>query len=179
MGAVRDHSIIIACIGAGSAIVAAFAKPICDTLFGSEPQPQGGTVAAAPLNPPRRETPPTPEAGTEVAAQSIEGAWKQYILAPDEEDVYLGTFVVSRLRGEYVISPRFQNDGHQSETQDYQPSIGVFDVAYDGQRWTYNTNWGGGEIGNFELKRISPTIFEGEIRVAGHLSNRTRFVKIE
>src|SRR6186997_127292 len=73
MGAVRDHSIIIACIGAGSAIVAAFAKPMCDTLFGSDPQPQGGTVAAAPLNPTRPETPirPTPEDGTPVAAQPI------------------------------------------------------------------------------------------------------------
>lgn len=176
MGAVRDHSILIACIGAGSAIVAAFAKPICDTLFGGDPQPPGGTVAAAPLNPTRPETPitPTPEGRTAIAAQPIEGAWRQYILTQDEGDVYLGTFVVSRLRGEYLISPRSQPEGER-----LMNTLGVFDVSYNGEAWTFNSNWGGGEVGSFDLRRKSPTEFEGEIRVAGQLSNRTRFVKIE
>ena len=110
---------------------------------------------------------------------NIEGAWKQYVLDPIEGDVYIGTFVVSRYRGDYVISPRTQNEGQLNDQATFQTSIGIFDVAYDGQRWSFNSNWGKGEVGNFELARQSPTMFEGEIRVAGKLSNRTRMVKIE
>jgi hypothetical protein len=168
MGAIRDRSILIACIGAGSAIFAAFAKPICDTLFGDSPEPSHAAVADAPADPVRPESPVTPTPDT------IMGAWKQYVLTPDEGDVYLGTFVVSQLRGEYVINPRTQSEGERMMN-----TLGVFDVSYNGERWTFNSNWGGGEVGNFELQRVSPTVFEGEIRVAGRLSNRTRFVKIE
>jgi hypothetical protein len=164
MGAIRDRSILIACIGAGSAIAAAFAKPICETLFPGSPAPRPGLAAIAPADP----SPITPTPNT------IEGAWKQYILSEDEGDVYLGTLVVGRSKGEYVISPRTQTEGERM-----QDSIGVFDVAFDGRVWSFNSNWGDGEVGNFELKRVSPTVFEGEIRVAGALSNRTRFVKIE
>jgi hypothetical protein len=178
MGAVRDHSIAIACIGAGSAIIAAFAKPICETLFPGPEQPRPPAVAAAPVEPvraagPLAETPITP------TPQTIEGAWKQYVLDPIEGDIYIGTFVVSRYRGDYVISPRTQNEGQMGDELTFQTSIGIFDVAYDGQRWTFNSNWGQGEVGNFELARKSATTFEGEIRVAGKLSNRTRMVKIE
>jgi hypothetical protein len=168
MGAIRDRSILIACIGAGSAIFAAFAKPICDTLFGDSPQPSTAAVATDPADPARVDSPITPTPDT------IMGAWKQYVLTPDEGDVYLGTFVVSQLRGEYVISPRTQSEGDRMMN-----TLGVFDVSYNGERWTFNSNWGGGEVGNFELQRVSPTVFEGEIRIAGRLSNRTRFVKIE
>ena len=93
MGAVRDHSILIACIGAGSAIVAAFAKPICDAVRpttrsrGRRPSPprrrRAGATAATPIT-------PTPD------GPPIEGTWKQYILSQDEGAVYLGTFVVAR-----------------------------------------------------------------------------------
>lgn len=165
MGVMKDHSVLVACIGGGAAIVAAFAKPISEALFGDAPQPAPPAVVAADPYP---ETPITP------TPQTIEGAWKQYILTADEGDVYLGTFVVSRNRGEYVISPRAQTEGERM-----QNSLGVFDVAYSGDAWTFNSNWGGGEVGNFELRRKSPTMFEGEIRVAGQLENRTRFVKIE
>ena len=58
MGAIRDRSVLIACIGAGSAIVAAFAKPICDTLFGESPPP--AAVAADSPAPGAAESPITP-----------------------------------------------------------------------------------------------------------------------
>jgi hypothetical protein len=158
MGAVRDHSITIACIGAGAAIITAVAKPVCEALLPDKPEPTR-TVASAPVT-------PTPG--------GIEGAWKQYILTQDEGAVFLGSFVVARAEGEYVISPRTQIEGERMEN-----SIGVTDVSYDGRDWTFNSNWGKGRVGNFELERLSPTVFEGEIRVAGKFENRTRFVKIE
>lgn len=183
MGAVRDHSIAIACIGAGSAIIAAFAKPICDTLFPGPEHSKPPAVVAAPADPGRSAEPVTQTSSTTSpitpTPRTIEGAWKQYVIDPIEGDVYIGTFVVARYRGDYVISPRTQNEGQLNDEVKFQTSIGVFDVAYDGERWSYNTNWGGGEFGNFELRRTSPTEFEGEIRVAGRLSNRTRVVKIE
>jgi len=167
MGVVRDHSVTIACIGAGSAIIAAFAKPICEALFPDKPEPPR-TVAAAAAEPGAKPAPVTPTPG------GIEGAWKQYILTEDEGAVYLGTFVVARSEGEYVISPRTQLEGERMEN-----SIGVTDVSYDGRGWSFNSNWGKGRVGNFELERLSPNVFEGEIRVAGKFENRTRFVKIE
>jgi hypothetical protein len=67
MGMVRDHSVTIACIGAGSAIIAAFAKPICEALLPDTPElPQ--TVAAAPAEPGATPAPVTPTPG------GIEGA---------------------------------------------------------------------------------------------------------
>jgi hypothetical protein len=178
MGAVRDHSIAIACIGAGSAIVAAFAKPICDTLFPGPDQPRPPAVVAAPADS-GRPAAPVAEAPITPTPNTIEGAWKQFVLDPVEGDIYVGTFVVSRYHGDYVISPRTQNEGQLAEGLEFQTSIGIFDVSYDGQRWTFNSNWGKGAVGNFELARKSATMFEGEIRVAGKLSNRTRMVKIE
>lgn len=185
MGVMRDHSVLIACIGAGSAVLAAFAKPICDVLAPGEPSTPIAVVHA-PVDPPRATpTPITPTPGEPPAHRpNIEGAWKQYILSQDQGVVYLGTFVVGRSQGEYVISPRVQQNGPHGTTHEYQPSLGIFEVVYDGQTWRFNSNWGRNEngeeeVGNFELHRVSPTIFEGEIRVAGELSNRTRMVKIE
>jgi hypothetical protein len=162
MGVSKDRPVLIAVIGATSAIVAAFSKPICSALFSDEDKPKAAAVAGVePITP----TPGEP---------TIEGAWKQYVFVPEEGPVYLGTFVVSKFRGDYVVSPRAQEEGER-----YVNTLGVFDINYTGQQWSFNSNWGGGEVGNFELKRVSPTVFEGEIRVAGQLSNRTRFVKIE
>ena len=70
MGDYTDQAVLIAFIGATSAIVAAFAKPICSTLFDDEGQPRRRRWPAT-----RREPiTPTP------SVPSIEGAWKQYVL---------------------------------------------------------------------------------------------------
>ena len=175
MGA-KDRGILIACIGAVSAILAAFAEPIC-AIFTDSDKPAVASSDAP--NPPGTQRPlafdpaqpitPTPNTPT------IEGAWKQYAIVPEMDPVYLGTFVVSRYKGEWVMSPRTQTEG-----DDRVNTLGIFDVSYDGQRWTFNSNWGQTEgVGNFELDRVSPTVFEGEIRVAGRIPNRTRWVKVE
>jgi hypothetical protein len=167
MGVVRDRSVLIACIGAGSAIVAAFAKPICDTLFAERPvKPAVITTGDA-----AHSVTATPGGKN---APGIEGAWKQYVLTEDEGVVYMSTFVVATGDEGYVISPRKQVEGER-----FQTSLGVFDIAYDGAHWSYNSNWGDGEVGNFELERVSPTVFEGDIRLAGKLLRRTRLVKVE
>lgn len=151
----KDRQLLIACIGAISAIVAAFAAPIWSS-FSSSPAAES-IVDIAPKGPP------------------LEGAWKQYVTHPLRgEEVHLGTFVVSKFNGEYVISARAQ-----SEDSEHLNSIAIYDVQYDGRRLTFNSNWGNGEIGNFEMERTSPSEFRGVIYVAGQPGNRTRFVKIE
>jgi hypothetical protein len=183
MGMPKDKGVLIACIGATSAIVAAFAKPICAVLFEDDDKPRAAAVAAdnnRPLTTPLADSGRAALNGDEPitptpSAPSIEGAWKQYVLVDGTEPVYLGTFVVSRYKGEWVISPRSQSEGANLVN-----TLGIFDVAYDGQHLSFNSNWGQDQgVGNFELARISPTVFEGEIRIAGQLSNRTRLVKIE
>jgi hypothetical protein len=191
MGAYRDRGVLIACIGATSAIVAASAKPICSVLF-EEEEPR--TIVAVAEDYRGARTTPFADSGRATRSDSgrgvrgrddaitptasvptIEGAWKQYVLVGGAEAMYLGTFVVSRYKGEWVMSPRTQGEGEYMVN-----TLGIFDVAYDGERWTFNSKWGHDQgVGNFELKRVSPTVCEGEIRIAGQLSNRTRWVKIE
>jgi hypothetical protein len=161
-----EKSVLIALIGAVSAIVAAVAAPICSTLLSSDsPQP---AAAATPTSIAiAAESPVTP-------GVPIEGTWKQWVYDETGTPVEIGAFVVSRQRGEYVISARRQNEGER-----IMNSIGIFDVQYDGALWTFNSNWGKGEVGNFHLERQTDTVFEGEIRVAGQIPNRTKWVKIE
>jgi hypothetical protein len=159
-----EKSVLIAIIGAVAAIVAAIAAPICSTLLSSDsPQP---TAAAA--------TPAPRGIADESPGVPIEGTWKQWVYDETGTPVEIGAFVVSRQRGEYVISARRQNEGER-----IMNSIGIFDVQYDGALWTFNSNWGKGEVGNFHLERQTDTVFEGEIRIAGQMPNRTKWVKVE
>jgi hypothetical protein len=163
MESLRDKSVHIALIGAIAAILAAVAAPICSKLLSSDSSQPAAAV--------------TPTSGIEspvVAGIPIEGTWKQWVYDETQTPVELGAFVVSRQRGEYVISARRQN-----ESERIMNTIGIFDVQYDGSLWTFNSHWGKGKVGNFHLQRQTDTVFEGEIRVAGEKPNRTKWVKIE
>jgi hypothetical protein len=165
MQTLRDKSVHIALIGAISAILAAVAAPICSKLLSSDSsQPAAGTTPTSGL---AAESPVVP-------GIPIEGTWKQWVYDETETPVEMGAFVVSRQRGEYVISARRQN-----ESERIMNTIGIFDVQYDGSLWTFNSHWGKGKVGNFHLQRRTDTVFEGEILVAGETPNRTKWVKIE
>jgi hypothetical protein len=154
----KDRQLLIACIGGISAIIAAFAAPIWTTFFSSPAPPAAEALVNDTLSRP-----------------PLEGAWKQYVTHPVRGDeVHLGTFVVSKYKGEYAISARAQ-----VEAPDHQNSLAIYDVRYDGQHLSFNSNWGNGQIGNFEMERTSPSEFKGVIYVAGQPGNHTRFVKIE
>jgi hypothetical protein len=154
----KDRQLLIACIGGFCAIVAAFATPIWTTFFSNPTPPATESLVD--------DTP---------SGQPFEGAWKQYVTHPVHgNEVHLGTFVVSKYKGDYAISARAQ-----SEDPEHLNSIAIYDVRYDGKRLTFNSNWGNGQVGNFEMQRTSPSEFKGVIYVAGQPGNHTRFVKIE
>lgn len=162
-----DKSVLIAVIGAGSAVIAAFAAPLCSKLF-SDKNETSTPVALASLQSTEPIIAPTP--GT----PSIEGTWKQWCFDETNTPVEIGTFIVTRRGGEYVMGARVQ-----VEDQRIQNSIGIFNIEYNGELWTFNSNLGGGDVGNFHLERKTDTVFEGEIRVADKAPNRTRWVKIQ
>jgi len=151
----RERPVLIAVIGAIAAVAAAIATPICSRLLSSDSPPPAAELPVSPGIP-------------------IEGTWKQWVYDETGTPVEIGAFVVTRQRGEYVIGARRQN-----ESERILNSLGIFDVQYDGTLWTFNSNLGKGEVGNFHLERQTDTVFEGEIRVADRIPNRTKWVKIE
>ena len=162
-----DKSVLIAVIGACSAIIAALAAPLCSTLL-SHKNETPAIIALAPRQPTEQVVTPTP------STPSIEGIWKQWCFDKSNIPVEIGTFIVTRQGGEYVMGARVQ-----VEEWRVQNSIGIFNVEYDGKLWTFNSNLGGGDVGNFHLERKTDTVFEGEIRVADKAPNRTKWVKIQ
>jgi hypothetical protein len=136
-----------------------------------------------------REEPPassaafqTPQAAAVITASHPEaapgdvilGVWRQYVYVDPDQLRPLGTFAVGKRGGEYTMAAR-----EQVESADLLNSIGIFDVASDGELWTFNSNWGQGRVGNFELRRMSPTVFEGDVKYLGQVVSRNRWVKVE
>jgi hypothetical protein len=104
----------------------------------------------------------------------ILGTWQQYILENTSRWEFLGTFVVTKTAGAYTISARTQR-----EEPWIANSIGISDVQCDGESWTFNSNWGGGNVAKFSLKRVSNSQFEGTINLGGRPAQRTRWTKIQ
>lgn len=112
------------------------------------------------------------EAVERPAESGLAGIWEQYAVVDSETDIYLGEFAVSRLGDEYQMSAR---------TQVQHPliinSLGIFDVEYDGDIWTFRSDWGDGNIGRFVLERESEDVFEGHAWLGDEPGPRTRWVR--
>lgn len=110
-----------------------------------------------------------------VAGDIILGTWKQYGYNTETSQwQYLGTFDVAKVNGNYIISAR-----EQQESPTVINSLGTFDVQSDGMIWKFNSNWGNGVVANFELQRVSDTVFEGMINVEQQQQGKTKFVRIQ
>jgi len=123
------------------------------------------------------KTPPSASqaAQTRQSGDIILGTWRQYGYVPEKAQWdYLGTFDVAKVNGIYTVSAR-----EQKESPDVVNSIGVFDVQSDGTSWRFNSNWGGGAVANFDLQRVSDTVFEGSISVESQQVGRTKWVRIQ
>ena len=110
---------------------------------------------------------------SDVPGDVIIGAWRQYLYVGSEELRFLGTFVVGKSNGVYTMAAR-----EQVEAADVINSIGIFDVACDGEIWTFKSNWGQGRVGQFVLQRVSPTIFDGSVYFDGGVA-ANRWIKVE
>jgi hypothetical protein len=110
-----------------------------------------------------------------VRGDIIIGTWQQYGLdATTSRWELFGTFVVVKVGGVYTISAREQRDA-----PGLLHSIGIFDVRSDGVSWTFNSNWGGGRVGNFRLHRVSDTQFDGTVYFSGRAIGITRWIRIQ
>ena len=105
----------------------------------------------------------------------ILGTWQQFGFLPATSQwEYLGTFVVAKANGVYAMSAREQREDPQ-----FVNSIGIFDVQSDGTSWTFNSNWGRGDVGNFLLQKVSSTVFEGTASVGARVVGRTKWVRVQ
>jgi hypothetical protein len=128
-------------------------------------------IEPPPYMPPQTVYVPPPKAPGDV----IIGVWKQYVQAPESTQwQYVGTFDVAKSNGNYTMSAR-----EQRESPEVVNSIGIFDVQSDGQTWRFNSNWGGGAVGNFTLQRISDTVFEGAASIENQPRNPNKWVRIQ
>ena len=104
----------------------------------------------------------------------IIGVWKQYFYDPYGKLVYGGTYRVTKQKENYVMY-----EEEHLKASNIVNSLGLFDVAYDGDLWTFKSDWGNGLIGHFRLRRVSDSIFEGESLLHGRIRDKNKWVRIE
>jgi len=93
----------------------------------------------------------------------IVGVWKQYFYDAYGKLVYGGTYRVTKQQENYVM-----REDDSMKASNIVNSLGLFDITYDGDLWTFRSDWGNGLTGYFRLRRVSDTIFEGESLPAPH-----------
>jgi hypothetical protein len=124
-------------------------------------------VAQGPPTTPSIPTRPSP-------ADVIVGTWRQFVVDELGQSRYLGTFVVTKLGGGYRMQSQDQVQG-----PDVVNSLGLFDIRSNGETWSFNSNWGNGAIGNFVLRRVSPTLFEGDVLFQGRVVGHNKWVRVQ
>jgi hypothetical protein len=112
--------------------------------------------------------PPTPP------ASSIVGIWDQYVKDEDGRLIYIGKFVVTKQNERYSMGAK-----EWADPATIVRSVSLYDVTYDGEWWTFKSDWENGGTALFRLHRVSDTIFEGESTVNGQRRRINKWVKVE
>ena len=83
------------------------------------------------------------------------GDWQQFIL---DNDVWrpLGVYRVEEAGGAWRMSPVSQTEGPGVIT-----SKGLSDVKFSGEAWSFRSDWGKGDVGQFRLRRAAPGVYLG------------------
>lgn len=58
-------------------------------------------------------------------------------------------------------------------------SRGITNIRVSGDSWTFNSDWGNGDIAKFELKRVSKGFYEGAVYLNGKLRAEDRWRRID
>jgi hypothetical protein len=88
-------------------------------------------------------------------AESPAGTWQQYVIA-DGQPVYLATFNFYPKGSDFDVSPvdvapcTFPQSGFRT-----------FDHRYEGDRWSFRSDWHEYGVAQFELSRVDNNRFEG------------------
>ena len=104
---------------------------------------------------------------------AIIGTWKQYQYRAGVPDWEISTFTISKKDGNYAASII-----DQSQATNVEDSMGIYDIRSDGNTWTFNSNWGQGRVGTFNLRKKSDTVYEGEIFSEGIMMARVKMVRV-
>lgn len=94
-------------------------------------------------------------ASQDTLLDSPAGVWRQYVVA-DEEIVYLATFSFQEERGDYAVQAldvgpcTFPQSGFRT-----------FSHRFDGQRWSFHSDWHQYGVAEFQLERVGQDRFEG------------------
>lgn len=88
-------------------------------------------------------------------AETPAGTWQQFAIA-DGEPVYLATFTFREVDGDFEVDPLDVAPCTQP-----QADFHTFDHHYDGQGWTFQSDWHQYGVARFELQKVAENRFEG------------------
>lgn len=108
------------------------------------------------------------------AARTIAGVWDQYVKDDAGKFIHVGRFVVSEQNGRYSMGAKAWADPAKTVR-----SVSLYDVTYNGEWWTFKSDWENGKKAFFRLKKVSDTIFEGEATAGDQRREMNRWVRAE
>ncbi len=107
-----------------------------------------------------------------MAQDRVIGNWNQYVFE-DNRWRYLGTFAVY-FKEDYVMVPLNQNN-----SPDLIHSKGIYQVNFFGNEWTFKSDWGNGNVGEFYLKKIGAGIYHGYPYLRGQRLSENLWILVE
>lgn len=123
---------------------------------------------------PPAETETPPENRADKAPRDIIGTWKQYASKDGVATQYLGTFLVSRRDGRYVMDYTEKTDA-----PNVRDTLGISDITFEGTDWTFSSTWGENDIGYFSLRRVSDVLFVGTVSRNGQITGENLWERVE
>lgn len=124
-----------------------------------EPSPTAAVSQQNPSTVPSVQAQPSPSAPA-VAPTDLEGVWTQYCQI-EGETVWLCKLRLEATEVGYEATTEdVSSDAHPAEviTSDHQ---------YDGQKWTFKSDWGARGVATFDLRRTGPDEFQGHASLDG------------
>ncbi|MDD5059281.1 MAG: hypothetical protein PHQ60_15600 [Sideroxydans sp.] len=114
-----------------------------------------------------------PLSGFAQEQAKVVGHWKQYAW-DGQRWKNLGIFVVYSQAGNYLMAPASQKrDTNVINTK------GLFDVKFSETAWQFKSDWGNGDIAEFELERIGSGAYHGWAYLEGKKVNENLWVLIK
>lgn len=107
------------------------------------------------------------------AQEPAEGNWKQLVWTTNRWKE-LGVFRLHKESGMYLMHPV-----EQVESPTVINSKGLFNVQVSQEKWSFSSDWGNGDIGQFELTRVWEGIYIGKASLNGQVTSLNLWLKVE
>jgi hypothetical protein len=93
--------------------------------------------------------------GAHAQSERVTGDWQQFVLVDDVWRM-LGTYRVEKAGDQYRMAPVSQTKGPGVVN-----SKGLSDVQFSGEDWSFLSDWGNNDVGQFRLRRAAPGVYLG------------------